>query len=100
MQQTLTFPPVELEVKEKFLVYAEVEYSRSYYETNNDEPFGWGQPPKQESKFETIVVGVVDNEADVNNILFKANDIDSKYQWKVVKRKLYAKKVNHYIAKK
>lgn len=85
------------EKSDKYLVYADITYARWYHKKDDDpNSLGFGST-EIERRNETIVLGVIDNEYDIELL---ADSIDKsdviKYHWTIESARLYANKVKHY----
>ena len=92
-QPTLPFKPPNFIKGTKYLVYADITYVREYYEP--DEGVGFFTPTKKQYRNETVLIGVVDNETDIEHVIDKLPQ-RSKFDWSIEKKHIYAKSITYF----
>tara|TARA_R110000751_G_scaffold45158_3_gene102766 strand:- start:1367 stop:1681 length:315 start_codon:yes stop_codon:yes gene_type:complete len=79
----------------KYLVYADITYVREYYEKTDDNDMGFFVPTTKKYRDETLLIGVVDHETDIEHIMKKPINT-TKFDWQIHTHRVYAKTITHF----
>jgi hypothetical protein len=94
-QNSIPFPEPTFVKGVKYLVYADITYVREYYEKTDDNDMGFFLPTTKKYKTETLLIGVVDHEADIEHVMAKPI-VTTKFDWQVQHQRVYAKTITYF----
>lgn len=99
-QLNIPFQPHDFVKGRKFLVYADLTYARDYFPKDDDsDDMGIGSfhlETKTEYKHEQVLLGVVDNDTDIVDLVDRFKITDNKFDWRIDKQKLHAMSIDYF----
>lgn len=94
-QQSIPFNEPTFVKGVKYLVYADITYVREYHEKTDSDDLWAILPTKKDYKHETILIGVVDHETDIEHVMLKPL-VTTRFDWQVHQQRVYAKTITHF----